>query len=480
MAAADAAVIGNQGAEAQSLLIARVRDMAHHPVVLLSPTDTLRNAARKMRDQSVSCVLVDAGEGPGIVTGTDLRDALALEGQEPDSPLGPLARRPLITVDDGDLLLDALIRMQRAGVRRLIVTEGGRPCGLLEQGDVLGYLASHSHAVLLLAQQATRPADLKPAFRSLVQLISVLHRNGMRLDRIAQVVSDVNRALIRRVFDLVFPAAVRNHACLVVLGSEGRAEQLLPTDQDNALILEDGFSHPDLAAYCREFSSAMVAVGYPPCPGNIMLSNPAWVRQESGFREQLRRWVYGQSSQDVMELAIFFDAAAVAGDATLLDRVRAFLFDFLGGSDAFYGRFADAVNAFPIPLRSFSRLKLDPSGQIDVKKGGIFPLVHGVRSLALEKQIPLTGTLARIRHLADIGILEQPFSRDLAEAFEVLCGLRTDFGLAAIDEGRAPDNLIRPQLLTELDRERLRETLRVVARFRGQIRHHFRLDILGF
>lgn len=469
------------GIEAQSLLIARVRDMDLHPALSLAAAASLRDAALAMRERDLSCVLVeDPSAGPGIVTGTDLRDALALAGLAPDAPLGPLARRPLIGIDGGELLLDALIAMGRHGVKRLIVMENGAPSGVLDQGDVLGYLAKHSHAVLLLAQQAQRPEELAPAFRSLVTLVGVLQRNGMKPDRIAQVASDVNRALVRRVFELVFPAEVHDRLCLVVLGSEGRGEQVLPTDQDNALIRADGFSHPELPAWCRAFTEAMVAVGYPPCPGNVMVSNPYWVLEESAFRERVRRWVLGRSSEDVMNLAIFFDATAVAGESAMLERVRGYLFEELEGGDAFYARFADAVNAFPIPVGLFARLKVAKQGTIDIKKGGIFPLVHGVRTLALEKRVAATGTLARMARLVELGTLERPFSRELAEAFEVLSSLRTDFGLAALEEGGTPDNLVRPDLLTELDRERLRETLRVVARFRNLIRHHFRLDILGF
>jgi len=479
-----AEVLPGNAWEAQSLLLGRVRDVGLREARLLPQETSIREAARLMAERGLDCVLVEGAEGPGIVTGTDMRNALALEGLTPDAHLGGIARRPVVTVGEGELLVQALVLMDRHGKRRLAVTAGaGSLAGVLEQTDLLHFLADHSQAIATRIRQAERPEDLKPAFAALLRLIGTLHRNGVRTENIGQLASELNAAIFLRVFDLVMPPEVRDNACLVVMGSEGRREQILPTDQDNTLVVRDGFQRADLPALCQGFSSALMELGYPPCPGKIMVSNPEWAMSETAFRERVRHWIMSEHTDSVMNLAIFFDGHAVAGDAGLLAGVRAHLLERLGDRDSYFARFAAPMNMFPPPLRLFSRFRLERdgahAGMLDLKKGGIFPLVHGIRSLALEKRLPETGTLPRIRRLQELGALDRRFVRELAEAFEFLSSLRARNGLAALAEGREADNYARPADLTSLDQDMLRDSFRVVLRLRDLIRHHFRLDVLG-
>lgn len=470
--------------EAQSLLLGRVRDVGLRDACLLAPETTMREAARLMAERGLDCVLVGGPAGPGIVTGTDMRNALALDGLTPEAAIGGIARRPLVAVGENELLVQALVLMDRHGKRRLAVAAGdGSVSGVLEQADLLHFLSDHSQAIATRIRQAERPEDLKPAFAALLRLIGTLHRNGVRTENIGQLASELNAAIFRRAFELVMPPEVQANTCLVVMGSEGRREQILPTDQDNALVVRDGFERTDLPALCANLSSALIELGYPPCPGKIMVSNPEWVMSETGFRERVSKWIWSEHTDSVMNLAIFFDGHAVAGDAALVDGVKAHLLERLGDRDSYFARFAAPINMFPPPLNVFSRFRLEREGEhagmLDLKKGGIFPLVHGVRSLALEKRLPETGTLQRIRRLQELGALDRRFVRELAEAFEFLSSLRARNGLLALADGRIPDTYARPADLTSLDRDMLRVSFRVVLRLRELIRHHFRLDVLG-
>ncbi|HMV53728.1 MAG TPA: putative nucleotidyltransferase substrate binding domain-containing protein [Rhodocyclaceae bacterium] len=475
---------GESGVETQALLLARVRDVVLRQSVLLSESAELGEAARAMRDNAVSCVLVGSEADPGIVTSTDLRDALALHGHHPHEPIGPLARRPIVAIDDGALLLDALIEMERTRVKRLPVTRAGRIHAVLELGDLLSYFALHSNVILRVAGDAPDADALKPAFRSLVRMVSALQRIGMKPDRIGRLASEINRAIFHRVFDLVMPVDLRNDLCLIVMGSEGRAEQILPTDQDNALIVRDGIDPASLMPACRAFSEALAVIGYPPCAGNVMVSNPAWVLGESGFRNRIGHWIVNGSNDDVMNLAIFFDATAVAGDATLLAQVKAVLFEVSSAGDTFFARFASAINAFPVPINMFSRLQVERSGEqagtLDIKKSGIFPIVQGIRSLALQHRLTVTGTLDRIDALVHLGAFDKRFARELGDAFGFLCTLRTQAGLAAFEAGQPATNRVRPADLSQIDQEVLVESLRVVLKLRKLITQHYRLDMLGF
>ncbi|WP_230371504.1 putative nucleotidyltransferase substrate binding domain-containing protein [Paludibacterium denitrificans] len=262
------------------------------------------------------------------------------------------------------------------------------------------------------------------------------------------------------------------------MGSEGRGEQILKTDQDNALIVRDGFDDSGLAELCDAFSQALHRFGYPPCPGQIMVNNAQWRLTESALKDRLYQWIYAPTGDALMNLAIFVDAEAVAGDATLLRRCREYLLTQLKDDASFFSRFARAVEQFDTPLGLFSHLLTQESNGkalLDLKKGGIFPLVHGIRSLALEHGLLERNSFERLDKLAENGYLEREFARELAEALSFLLNLKLTQGLHSPEAYQLPGNQIQPDALTALERDLLKDSLGVVKKFRTQLRHHFRL-----
>lgn len=470
--------------ETLALMSARVRDVAVRKSVLIPANATLHDAATAMRDHRVNCLLIQDGLDNAVITNSCLRDAFALGGVEPNTLASQVALCPLITIQAGAPLLDALIQMQRHGLEWLPVIDQGRLSTVLEFTDVLGYLAIHTSAVTRIAARAQQPTDLKPASNAMIRLIGELLRSGMKPDHIGRLASEVNRAIFRRLFELLMPKELQQDVCFVVMGSEGRSEQILPTDQDNALIVRDGLDVESIMPSCAAITGALIDLGYPRCPGNIMVSNPEWVLTQSQFRSRVAQWIASNSNDDVISLAIFFDAEAVAGDEHLLDRVKSVLLETPASNEAFLARFASVINSFSIPVGVFSRLQVERSGEfagtLDIKKGGVFPIVHGIRSLALQKALKVTRTVDRIDALVETRLISERFGREIAEAFGYLCSLRAEAGLAAIAAGRSPSNRLRPEELTHIERRILAESLRVVVRLRRMIGQHFRLDVFGF
>jgi CBS domain-containing protein len=212
-----------------------------------------------------------------------------------------------------------------------------------------------------------------------------------------------------------------------------------------------------------------------------MVSRPLWCQPVAGFRESLRGWVHGEGREGPMNLAIFLDAAPVAGDAALLDELRAYLWRLLSGSDAFYARFAAAIEQFGAEggwWRRLPGLRGPEAAEVDLKKLGIFPLVHGVRTLALQYRIEALGTAERLRALAAAGRLDEALARDLVDALHCLMGVKLANNLRQIDAGRTPDNALRLAEFGTLDREALKDSLAIVRRFRQWLGTHYRLDSL--
>ncbi len=437
----------------------------------------LRTATLLVRDESVNPPAL------GIFTATGLQRAI-LDGTPLDRlPVRKMANFPLIKVRPGDQLGDALAVMIKHKVHRVVVAEGEHITGVLEALDVFSLLSSHSYLINIQILDAQDVATLKQAAGQTTRLMSLLFRSGTKVSVIARLVQELNAKLFERAWQLMAPPDLLANSCLFVMGSEGRGEQLLKTDQDNGLVLRDGYVPSiNVTALCQQFSEALAEFGYPPCPGHIMLSNPQWCRSVSDFSQTARLWWMTASNESLMALAIFLDAHAVCGDRQLLEQVRAAAFSIAADNDSILARFAAPVNAFASSGAWWSVLPFLGSGghkeALNIKKAGTFPLVHGVRSLALANGISATSTAERLDALVAAGKLPAKLATDLIESLHFFMGLKLKHGLQQLDAGRAASDQIDVDQLSSLDRDLLKDTLAVVKQFRALLTQRFRLDAL--
>ena len=210
-----------------------------------------------------------------------------------------------------------------------------------------------------------------------------------------------------------------------------------------------------------------------------MLTNPLWRGSVAHFRETLRDWIYSPDPQGPMHLAIFFDAAPVAGDATLLQALRQHLDRILAGGDTFLARFAAAADQFDETQSLWMRLTSRNDEQpLDLKKLGTFPIVHGVRALCLQHGVREPGTAQRLRRLVERKLLEADLGRDLLEALHFLMELKLHYQLRQRAAGQTPGNLVQPSALSTMERDQLKDALAINKRFRALLRQRFRLDAL--
>ncbi|VTU27471.1 putative signal-transduction protein containing cAMP-binding and CBS domains [Variovorax sp. PBL-H6] len=326
---------------------------------------------------------------------------------------------------------------------------------------------------------ATGVADLAAVAMHMDELVALLHDGGLKIERIALLVGALNARLFQRLWSLLAPPALVANSCLIVMGSEGRGEQILKTDQDNALLLRDGFESPELASVAARFSAALAELGYPPCPGGIMLTEALWRQPLAAFKEALRDWVYGSRPQGPMHLAIFLDSRAVAGDAALLVAARDHLDHIVDRNDVFLARFASAIDLFdPHPNWWHRLIARHEDEALDLKKLGTFPIVHGVRALALQQGLRVTPTSERLHRLVELQQLDAGLARDVLDALHWLMALRLGRQLRQKQAGQPPDNRVQPSELATLERDTLRAALGIVRRFRGLLQQRFRLDAL--
>ena len=472
--------------EMQSLTLTRVDQAFLRPAHVVDAGTDITSVVRVFQDERTTSVLVSglpgapAGtEGLGIFSNTTLQRAI-LDGRPlTEITVGELASYPLVTVRAGEQLGDAMALLLRARVHRLAVLgDDGEVLGILEALDLFSFLANQSHLITVHIEQAQDLQALEHAAAQVTRLVSVLYRSGTRIALVAQLVQQLNARLFERAWQMIAPRDLLLNSCLYVMGSEGRGEQLLKTDQDNGLLLRDGYEPPaDLQAICERFSQALAGFGYPECQGHIMVSNPAWRGTVSEFGDKVRNWLLKPEGDSLMHLAIFLDAHAVAGDALLLNTVRQRLFQLGTENDALIARFALAIDAFGSPAGWWGRLLgIEDVNLVNLKKAGIFPIVHGVRSLALARRISATSTTERIAALQGEGQLDPVLGQELLQGLHFLMELRLQAGLDELELQRAVTGNVDPSKLTSLQRDLLKDTLSVVKRFKAMLHQRLRMD----
>jgi len=459
-----------------SFMLAKVGSSVLREAVILQSGTTILEATRTMREQHSDCLLVQKGSQYGMVTRTDLLEGVVLQDMGLESDICDLASYDLLTVQTDDFLFNALVLMTRHKIQRIVVFDHNQLAGLVELTDVLSFFSSQSHVIGLQIERAGNLDELARAAKGTTELINGLVAQGVKVRFAMDLLAALNGRIIAKAYEQLVPEEIRKKTCLLVMGSEGRGEQVLKTDQDNALIIADDLEWDECSKVMEKFTNTLLDFGYPLCPGNIMVSNPDWVMRESEWRKTLNLWSSSVEGTGLMNLAIFVDAHAVAGDARLFNNLRDKLFKTLEGNEVFYSYFAMPLRRFSTPLTFFGGLK--NSDGMDIKKGGIFPIVHGIRTMALQFKIKETNTFQRIEALVEKGVMKRKFADDLAEALAVLSTLRLQQQLKVETGEAAPgeSNMVSAVGLNKLDRDLLREALHMVKEFKSRMSHRYHLE----
>lgn len=441
-------------------VVVPVGSLVERPVVVAPAGATIHEVARLMRDERVSSVLL-LTEPPAIVTDRDLRNRVLAAGLGPATPARDVASRPLRTVPHATPVHGAWQAMIEHGIHHLPLERDGGIVGVVTATDLLRH---HSRGPVLAFRRVERMRGREELARhgaELARMVGSLAQSGLPTSRIARLVSHLNDALFRRILawaeaDLGPPPCAY---AFLVLGSEGRHEQTLLTDQDNALAWADG--PPEAPRYFEALAEKAVAdllaAGFPPCPGGYMATR--WKGPLSEWRERFASWIGVPRAEAILSAGIFFDHRRVGGAldlsplAEVVARAR--------GNAPFLSHLARAAVGFRPPIGAFRRLKTD-DGELDLKKGGLAPIQGLARLWALDAGAGATNTLERLEAASAAGLVDRERADDLSEAFLFLCGLRLRAQLAALAKGGAAGNRVSLDALSASERRHLKDAFLAV------------------
>jgi len=464
----------------ESVLRAHVREARYGSAVFVDGSATISQAGHSMRDHDINALFVQDGPRVGVVTGMNLSKAVVLRGLPLDTPVRDVCHFDVVSINADDFIFEALLLMTKNDKRRLAIRSSGQYVGFLEDIDILGLFAGNSQLIPGRIDRARGLDDLAEAARDIQSQVERLNRQGLKVGVIAEITSDLNRRLLRKLFEIAAPQSIQHNGSLLIMGSEGRSEQTVRTDQDNGLLLSEDVPEVDLAQFRDDFSNALNLFGFPPCPGNVMVCNPVWSRTVDSFIHQIKTWVLSRDAEAAMNIAIFFDAATVAGDPGLATRAKEAVIALMNGETILLARFAHLIETFTTPnLGVISTIMASVGAgpdEIDLKRAGIFPIVHGVRSMAIEKGILATPTTERIQALVQSGSLDEKFGHELASALQIFLEFRLRSQLRALRKrSMGMESILLLNEITTVERDMLRDALRIVRQFRGLIRTHFNL-----
>ena len=486
----------NDQQEVQQIMLQPVIDVNLLPVHIVNANNSLYEAASIMTKAGLKHVLVQpldhlknegevqygTGHLLGILTDTDICRAVSDQQDPATTPCQRYANFNLRTIKASDEIGDALLTMTRYRIHRLpVMDQNGDVVGILGQSDMLAHIGHHSQLISIQIEQAKDLSSLDTAVELIGRYIRAQHQNGVKIGNISRMVQTLNAQVFTKLWQLIVPDEVMTNTCLIVMGSEGRGEQIMRTDQDNALILRDGYTHPDLAEFADTFNQHLADLGYPLCDGNIMMTNPMWRQPLKQFNAQIGLWFRNTDPMHGIYLSAILDGEYVCGDESLLTQVRQHLKVAHRQSDPMFVRqFARAALQFGDVnqwWQKFVPLLGGKSGSedIDLKKAGIFPLVHGIRTLALENDIlELPSSKNRLKALVQARALTQERADTLLEALEFFMAQRLSVALSTDDKHARQVN---PMTLTALERDLLKECLAVVKSFKNQLRQHYQLEL---
>ncbi len=460
-------------------LIAKVSDIFIHKACVVEENVSIHAALKKQEELKAHVIIVKDANDYSIVTDSDLRRHVLLGGVDTKDKISKIATKGLISIDIEDFLFNALLKMTQSEIKRVVVMKNSEIVGVLEQLDLLSYFANHSHLVAVQIDKAVTIDDLKILQDDLRNLIITLRVKGVKVRYITKLVSTLNLKVYKKVFDMCVDAPLQKDCALIVMGSEGRDEQTIKSDQDNALIIRDGLDVEIFTESMMKLNSYLLELGFPKCLGNVMVSNKFWRRNVAGYKELINEWTTSMSDTDVQNLSIFVDAKCVGGDAELLSELTAYLHHHFHQRDDVLAHVAKAVLNFDTPLSLFSGFVLEKEHQnkLDLKKGGIFALVHGIRTLCLQYEITQTNTIERIKALNNKGVIDKNFATELIESFDTLSAIRLKAMLEAktIDES----NYINPRNLEKIQRDLLKDSFKIINKFKKFMIFHFHLNMVA-
>ena len=471
----------------------RVADLMSKNVLTCTPEVSVRTAARLMAQHRVSSIVITGSDlyPMGILTDNDLRTKVLAADVSPEVTVAEIMSRPVHTVAPDAYAFDVLLSLSQHGVRLLVVIEGNRIVGIISEHDLQMETGSSPVQVIGEIERTASLDTLTTGLRPKIdRVLEMMLRQGGPVKHLVALVTELNDRLTLRILKLVEQEMERKGLgrapvpySWMVLGSGGRMEQTLHTDQDNALFFSNvsAGDEAEHKMWFLKFSERVVDClersGIPRCPGDVMASNPKWCHPEDRWQATFLGWITEPNPHTLLMASIFFDFRPIYAGTEFPYMLQDLLLKEIQTNPLFIRFMAKIALSNRPPLSLLKRFVVEKSGEhknkFDLKMRGLTPMVDAARAFSLALGIKTQNTFDRLAEINQRGVIDSEFHADLREAYEFMVYLQISRHLNALAKGEEPDNFIDPGSLNSLQRKMLKESFAVVSRLQEIIEFRF-------
>jgi CBS domain-containing protein len=451
-------------------------ELGHKAPVSCAPDTPLREVLGAMHERRIgSMLVVDAQGAPlGILTRSDVLARVALPQVPLEAPVSQVMVSPVHSLPHDATAQDAALAMSAHGIRHVPVTRDGRVVGIVSERDLFALQRLSLKQVSSSIRNAGSVDALRVVAHDIRRFARTLLGQGVQARQLTALISHLNDALTQRLLELV----ARRHGidlaacCWLALGSEGRNEQTIATDQDNALIRPEGSDAAPWLAFARDVNAALDDCGYPLCKGNVMAGNPACNLTPQQWRERFDQWIEHGSPQDLLNASIFFDLRPLAGNEKLAHDLRTFVTRRARITPRFLHQLALNSLQRAVPLNwlgNIDTVAAEGHDTLDIKLQGAAIFVDVARLYALAHGVEATNTRERLEAVGPLLGVPAHEAQAWVGGFDYLQLLRLHAQLDGTTVGDNP-NRIAVDTLNDIDRRILKETLRVLRALQQRLK----------
>ncbi|WP_421807450.1 DUF294 nucleotidyltransferase-like domain-containing protein [Flagellimonas sp.] len=453
----------------------------------------IKTVADKMTKHNISCLLVMKDELPvGIITDKDLRKKVATGLFPITATAKSIMTSPLITYPKGLTLAQSQMAMMKSDISHLVLTEDGttdtKAVGILSKHDIMVAVGNNPAVLLRAIKRATKYKRLRNIRHGIMNLLQGYLDQNIPLGLVAKIISELNDASTKQVIKIALSKMEMEPPVLFTwlsMGSQGRGEQLLNTDQDNAIIFADvpeeqlESTRSYFLALGERISKGLNTIGFEYCPAEMMASNPAWCHSLSEWKKVTRHWIHNPGPDEILLSSIFFDYNVTFGEKSLADELSQDIFDSVQGYPQFFTHLASGALQNPSPSGFFRDFLVEQDGEhkdfFDLKLRVLMPIIDAARVLILSHSIKsINNTAERYEKLAEL----EPNNKELylacSYASKALLKFRTRQGLLHNDSGR----YIALNKLNKEEKIKLKRTFKTVKEIQSLLEIRFQVKNL--
>lgn len=477
---------------ADQLYSRKIEHIVYKDIVACSADTPIYMAAKVMATQKVSCLFIKEGDSIiGYATDMTLRDRVIAQQADTGQHIVEVMDNPIVSISNQAYLYEAVLKMFRTKSKYLLVEKEGNYVGFLSRNRLLSEQGQSPLVFIQSVKLAETLEELRDKWNNVPEIIHQLLGRGVNAEIANQVITTVADSIAIKVIEKVIKDLGEPPAKFVfmVTGSEGRKEQTLMTDQDNAIIYEDKANEQRelvrdyFLRFASQVSDHLNTIGFSYCTGGYMASNPEWTHSLSHWKNNYKTWIEESIPENAIKFSTFFDCRRLYGDPNIIEQLKDFLtIELQKPNDRFFAFIAKNALQYEPPLTFFKTIKTQTVGSTEVFniKKAMTPIVDLVRVYALKNRIYEENTGGRLKALLDLAIFTQEQYDELHQSYYYLMSLRLRNQANQIRIAKLnPNNYIPIDSLTKIEKATLKEIFKTIHNFQIGIRLKFTNNIFG-